>query len=157
MKSSSSKSLIETFGVVAIIVSLLFLGYELKRANDIAEAEATSSVYQEGNDFLLAVIADQNIRQVLRKTFVDGSDSLTDDEQMLFTSMMTYIYNLHEVAWKYHQKGLMSDEDLAVRFTELCGWITGSPAVAENWANRRDTMLPGFYEDVSRECKITDE
>ncbi len=157
MKSSSSKSLIETFGIVAIIVSLLFLGYELKRANDIAEAEATSSVRQEGNDFLLAVIADQNMRQVLRKSFVDKSDSLTDDEQMLFTTMMTYIYNIHEVAWKYHQKGLMSDEDMAMQVAELCGWIKGNPAGAKDWARRRDIVLPGFYEDVSRECEITDE
>ncbi len=155
MKSSSSKSLIETFGVVAIIVSLLFLGYELKRANDIAEAEATATVYLGANEFLLTVIADQNTRRVLRNAF-GLSESITDDEQVLRTTM-TYIYNINEVAWKYHQKGLISDEDLAVYFTELCGWITGSTAFSEIWANRRDTMVPGFYEDVSRECKITDE
>ena len=157
MKSPSIKSLIETFGVVAIIVSLLFLGYESKRANDIAEAEATSTVYQAGNDFLLAVITDQNIRQILRKTFVDGSDSLTDDERMLFTSMTTYVYNIHEVAWKYNQKGLISDEDLAVGVAELCVWINGNPYGAKDWARRRDIVLSGFYEDVSRECKLTDE
>ena len=157
MKSPSIKSSIETFGVVVIIVSLLFLGYELKRANDIAEAEATSTVYQGGNDFLLAVIADQNMRQVLRKAFGDISEPLTDDEQMQLITTMTYIYNLHEVAWKYHQKGLMSDEDMAVRFTELCSWITESPAVAEDWARRRDIVLSDFYEDVSRECEIANE
>jgi hypothetical protein len=64
---------------------------------------------------------------------------------------------VNEVAWKYHQKGLISGEDMAVRFTGLCGLITRIPAVAENWANRRDSSLPDFYEDVSRECKITDE
>ena len=157
MKSTNIKSPIEVFGVVAIIASLLFLGYELKRANDIAEAEATSSVYQEANNFLLAVIADQNIRQVLRKTFADGSDSLTDDEQMLFSSMMTYIYNIHEVAWKYHQKGLMSDEDMAMQVAELCVWITENPAGAKDWARRRDIVLPGFYEDVNRDCEIANE
>ncbi len=148
---------LETFGIVAVIVSLLFLGYELKRANDIAEAEAISTVYQAGNDFLLAVIADQNMRQVLRKTFVDGSDSLTVDEQMLFSSMMTYIYNINEVAWKYHQLGLMRDEDLALGVAELCVWIKGNPAGAKDWATRRDIVLSGFYEYVSRECEIANE
>ena len=157
MKSTNIKSPIEVFGVVAIIVSLLFLGYELKRANDIAEAEATATVYLGANEFLVAVITDQNIRKILRKAFGDISESLTDDEQMQFTTTMSYVYNIHEVAWKFHQKGLISDEDMAVRFTELCRWITGSPVLAEDWAARRDTVLPGFYEDVSRECKITDE
>ncbi len=155
MKSLNIKSLFEMFGIVAIFLSLTFLGYELKRGNDIAEAEATATVYQGVNDFLLAVIADQNTRQVLRDAF-GIPESVPDDLQILRTTM-TYVYNIHEVAWKYHQKGLISDEDLAAHITELCFWITGSPAVAENWANRRDSLLPGFYEHVSRECKITIE
>ena len=155
MKSSSSKSLIETFGVVAIIVSLIFLGYELKRANDIAEAEATATIDQEANEFILTAIADQNIRRVIRNAF-GISESSTDDEHVL-RIMSTYFINIHEIAWKYHQKGLISDGDLAVRFTELCSWITRSPAIAEDWESRRDLMLPGLYEDVSRECKKTDE
>ncbi len=155
MKSSSSKSLIETFGVVAIIVSLIFLGYELKRANDIAEAEATATIDQGDNEFILTAIADQNIRRVIRNAF-GISESSTDDEHVL-RIMSTYFYNIQTISWKYHQKGLLSDEDLAARFTELCGWLTESPAIAEDWAGRRDIMLPGFYEDVNRECKITDE
>ena len=157
MKSTSWKDVVEMVGMVAIIVSLLFLGYEVKRANDIAEAQATSTVYQGGNEFLLAFIDNQNLRHVMRNTFWGGSESLTDDDQMLLTATMTYIYNINEVAWKYHQKGLMSDADMSVRFAELCVWINGSPAVAKDWASRRDTVLPGFYDDASRECKIANE
>ena len=155
MKSPSTKSLIETFGVVAIIVSLLFLGYELKRANDIAEAEATATVYLGANEFLLTVIADQNTRRVLRNAF-GLSESITDDEQVLRTTM-TYIYNINEVAWKFHQKGLMSDADMATLYFELCSGINKYPTIAKDWANRRDLVLSGFYDDVSRECKIANE
>ena len=154
MKSLNIKSLFEMFGIVAIFLSLTFLGYELKRANDIAEAEAHAKVFLGLNDFLLSVIADQNQRRVLRDAF--GLPESADDLQVLRTSM-TYVYNIHEVAWKYHQKGLISDEDLTTHISQLCSWITGSPAVAENWANRRDSFFPGFYEYVSRECKITIE
>ncbi len=157
MKSSSSKSLIETFGVVAIIVSLLFLGYELKRANDIAEAEATSTVYQAGNEYLLTYMVDQNLRHAWHKLLEDGSESLTVDEQRISNTALTYIYNIHVMAWKFLQKGLMSDADMATLYFELCFMITDYPAIAEDWANRRDLILPGFYDDVSRECEISNE
>ena len=88
MKSPSIKSLIETFGFVAIIVSLLFLGYESKRANDIAEADATATVYLAVNEYLLTYIVDQNLRHVWRKLLEDGSESLTDDEQRLVTATL---------------------------------------------------------------------
>ena len=157
MKSPDIKTFAEIFGGVAVIVSLFFFAYELKRANDIAEAEATATIYLGVNDFLLAVITDQSTRKVLRKVFGGISESLTDDEQMQFVTTMTYIYNVHEVAWQFHQKGLISDENMVVRFAELCRMINGSPVVAENWANRRDIVLPGFYGDVSRECELAVE
>ena len=156
MKSPSIKSSIETFGVVAIIVSLLFLGYELKRANDIAEAEATSTVYRAGNEYLLTYMVDQNLRHAFHKALEDGSESLTVDEQRIFNAVLTYTYNIHVMAWNFLQKGLMSDADMATLYFELC-LMNKYPAIAKDWANRRDLVLPGFYEDVNRECKITDE
>ena len=157
MKSRDNRTFLEFFGGVTIIVSLIFLGYELKRSNDIAEAEATATVYQSANEYLLTYIVDQNLRHVVRKMLEDGSESLTDDEQMLLTAVLSYIYNTHEIAWKYHQKGLMSDADMAPRYFELCEGINGYPAIAKDWANRRDLVLSGFYDDVSRECKIVNE
>jgi hypothetical protein len=54
-------------------VSLLFFGYELKRANEIAEAEATSTVYEMDNNLSTIVITDQTARQALSK--MSGVDS----------------------------------------------------------------------------------
>ncbi len=157
MKSRDNRTYLEFFGGATIIVSLIFLGYELKRSNDIAEAEATATVYQAANEYLLTYIVDQNLRHVIRKMVVDGSESLTVDEQMLLTAALSYGYNIHEFAWKYHQKGLMSDADMATRYFELCRGINEYPAIAKDWANRRDLVLSGFYEDVNRECKILAE
>ena len=157
MKSRDNRTFLEFFGGVTIIVSLIFLGYELKRSNDIAEAEATATVYQASNEYLLTYIVDQNLRHVWRKSLEDGSESLTDDEQRLVTATLTYIYNIHEIAWQFHQKGLMSDADMATRYFELCLGINKYPDVAKDWANRRDLVLSGFYDDVSRECKIANE
>jgi len=41
-------------GIAGIIVSLIFLGYELKRSNDIAETEAVTTIYGMTNEMNLA-------------------------------------------------------------------------------------------------------
>jgi hypothetical protein len=45
----------EIVGLVEIIVSLVFLGYELKRSNDIAETEAVATIYSMTNEMCLAI------------------------------------------------------------------------------------------------------
>lgn len=152
MRAVNIRTSLEIIGGVAIVVSLLFVGYELKRANDIAEADATATVYQAANEFLALMIDDQQARDVIRKAFGDEIDSLTDDESQILSDLMTYIYNIGEVSWKYHKNGLMSKADLSVRFNELCSFINGSHLVAADWNNRRSVVLPGFYEDVTRKC-----
>ena len=45
---------VEIVGIAGIIVSLVFLGYELKRSNDIAETEAVATIYSMTNELGLA-------------------------------------------------------------------------------------------------------
>ena len=45
----------EIVGLVEIIVSLVFLGYELKRSIDIAETEAVATIYSMTNEMGLAI------------------------------------------------------------------------------------------------------
>lgn len=151
------RSWIEATGATAIVVSLLFLAYELKRANEIAEAEATSTVYEMANDLMLASISDKSLRQVVIKAYGGSDEALSLEEKFLFNDWLTYIYNVSEVAWKYQQLGLMNDDDMRLRFAELCTYISGSPAVARDWARRRNTMLPGFYDAANDACVSTSE
>lgn len=41
MESGNLKQVIELAGIAVLLFSVIFLGYELKRSNDIAEAEAS--------------------------------------------------------------------------------------------------------------------
>ena len=54
-KSIGIARALELFGIAGIIVSLIFLGYELKRSNDIAETEAVATIYSMTNGMGLAL------------------------------------------------------------------------------------------------------
>lgn len=154
MKLPNIKSQFETVGVIAIVVSLLLLTYEVKRANEIAEAEATSAVYEMGNELMLAVASDQFLRQALIRAGGNDFEALTYDEKMLLNGWFTYVLNLNEVAWKYNQLGLMSDEDLRIRNAELCKLIGDNSTFSKFWKHRSEFALPGFYHAVDEACKL---
>ncbi len=52
---------LELVGIAGIIVSLIFLGYELKRSNDIAETEAVAAIYSMTNEMGLALAENPRI------------------------------------------------------------------------------------------------
>ena len=105
------------------------------------------------NELMLAVTSDQYLRQALLKAGKGEAEALSTDERLVLRTWVTYILNLNEVAWKYNQLGLMSDEDMSMRFSELCVSIIEHPTFAKDWAHRKASVLPGFYEAANRSCE----
>ena len=71
---------VEIVGIVGIVVSLVFLGYELKRANDIAETEAVATIYGMTNEMGLAMAEDPELSRVFRQALSDF-DSLSPEDR----------------------------------------------------------------------------
>ena len=62
---------VEIVGIVGIIVSLIFLGYELKRSNDIAETEAVATIYGMTNELGLAMAENPELSSVFGQALSD--------------------------------------------------------------------------------------
>ena len=77
---------VEIVGIVGIIVSLVFLGYELKRANDIAETEAVATIYGMTNEMGLAMAENPELSRVFRQALSDF-ESLSADTRTSCSGM----------------------------------------------------------------------
>ena len=58
---------VEIVGIAGIIASLIFLGYELRRSNDIAETEAVATIYSMTNEMGLAMAENPELSTVIRQ------------------------------------------------------------------------------------------
>ena len=88
---------VEIVGIVGIIVSLVFLGYELKRANDIAETEAVATIYAMTNDMGLAMAENAELSRVFRQALSDF-DSLDEEDLWTMYVLLEYVINVTEAA-----------------------------------------------------------
>ncbi len=89
---------VEIVGTVGIIVSLVFLGYELKRANDIAETEAVATIYGMTNEMGLAMAENPDLSRVFRLAMSDFESLEPEDRWTLFV-VLEYLINVSEATW----------------------------------------------------------
>lgn len=144
---------VEIVGIVGIIVSLVFLGYELKRSNDIAETEAVATIYGMTNEMSLALAENPDLSRVFREALSDF-ESLNPDDRWTFYVLLEYVINVNESAWKYYDKGIISQEESEYYARGLCRLIGRHPSLVEAWQVNKQDRLPGFYEYITNVCEL---
>jgi hypothetical protein len=144
---------VELVGIVGIILSLIFLGYELKRANDIAETEAVATIYSMTNEMGLVLAENPELSRVFGQALSDF-DSLNPDDRWTLYVLLEHLINVHEAAWKYHDKGIINQEDAEYYTRGLCKLIGRHPGLVEVWRSNKQDRLPGFYEYVTGVCEL---
>ena len=152
-KSIDIARALELVGIAGIIVSLIFLGYELKRSNDIAETEAVAAIYSMTNEMGLALAENPELSRVFRQALSDF-ESLGPDDRWTLYVLLEYLINVHEAAWKYYDKGIINQEEADYYIRSLCKLIEQDPSLVEAWRSNKEDRLPGFYEYVMGVCKL---
>ena len=144
---------VEIVGIAGIIVSLVFLGYELKRSNDIAETEAVATIYSMTNEMGLALAENPELSRVFGQALSDF-ESLSPDDRWTLYVLLEYVINVNEAAWKYYDKGIINREEADFYTRGLCKLIGRHPSLVEAWQSNKQDRLPGFYEYVTGVCEL---
>ena len=143
----------EVVGIVGIIASLVLLGYELKRSNDIAETEAVAAIYGMTNDMTLALVENPELSRVFGKGLSDY-DSLSLEDRWTVSVLLEYVINVNEAAWKYYDRGIINQEEADFYTRNLCRLIGRHPSLVEAWRSNKQDRLPGFYDYVTGVCDL---
>ena len=144
---------VEIVGITGIILSLIFLGYELKRSNDIAETEAVATIYSMTNEMGLALAENPELSRVFRQALSDF-ELLGPDDRWTFYVLLEYVINVNEAAWKYYDKGVINQEEADYYARTLCKLIERHPSLVAAWRSNKQDRLPGFYEYVMGVCEL---
>ena len=145
--------LVEVVGILGIIVSLVFLGYELKRSNDIAETEAVATIYGMTNEMGLALAENEDLSRVFEQALSDF-ESMSPDDRWTFYVLLEYVINVNEAAWKYYDKGVIDQQEADYYARSLCKLIGRHPDLVAAWRANEGDRLPGFYEYVTGVCRL---
>jgi len=109
-------SVSERVGLVAVVVSLLYVGYEMKRNNDLAVVASQKDLV-ELQIQMRGWLVDQDVRRIL---FTDDLSQLSGEDLQTFLSMAMGWFDVYEHAFFSYERGVLSDEQLQVWKAGLC-------------------------------------
>ena len=142
----------EIIGLIAVVLSLLFLGYEQKRANDIAEAEAIASMMAEFNGFAALVASDETLWQIWSQGSVDY-ESLSDEQRSRFSYLMNYVFNIYEMSFTYIENGLVDAQYVESFTRDFCNLIQRNDGIGKFWDRIGDDRAEGFTNYAETRCR----
>jgi len=148
MKKSSWKDAADAFGTLAIVGSLIFVGFEIKQSREIAIAD----VYQQQAALLVAVQTSGDVPERLfeaRQKFRAGEE-LSQAEINLLRShhnpWLTYYENVH---FQY-QAGLLSEEHWVSVKNEIRRGNLNAPYFLDYWESVRGSWRQSFSDEIDQ-------
>ena len=114
MRSDSRLQWAELIATVGVLVSLVFVGLELRQNTSVARAQARNDLASLSQDWLLVLGQDPAANRAWRGSWYDdapGGLSAVEESQAYY--MMIALVRRLEVAYFHHQEGLIPEEALA--------------------------------------------
>jgi hypothetical protein len=139
----------EIVGIVAVVLSLLFVGYEVRRNTNISAAQAVFDLNEAGRQNLLLQVNDPEVAALVFAARNDP-ERMTEQQRYRYGRWVFSFLNLYESAWNHNQRGVISDADLEGWRIDYCQQMEFSQFAT--WAATITAHSSEFREDASRWC-----
>ena len=122
----------ELIGLIAVVLSLLLVAYEVRQSNRIAQATTTYEVARDVNQFNELGYSDAEFAKLLLKLTDD--DSEYSEVQSLQVRLLAHRFvNIWTVQEKAYQNGLITDEQFELTKTDVLTVKNSFPGLASHW------------------------
>jgi hypothetical protein len=134
----------EWVSVAAVVVGLVFVGYELRQNTKVQRISATQTLAAEYADALEAM-AYEGEAACVYALGINGVDNLSDDERLRFFVMMFEIFRSAEQLHYYAVEGMVEPR-IWRGFERQVTEVASLPGVQEWWSARRAWFSDEFQE-----------
>lgn len=143
---------VEIIGVIAIVISLGLVVFEIRQNTDALSAQAVQALNTELSEHLAQVAADPAYAELLIRADDDLKSLSKTDKYRLFSHSWA-IFNLQESAYKFHQKGLLTEADYAGWGQATCSLVNDPGWIGVFWADNQTLFDPAFVRDTQTRCR----
>lgn len=143
------QTITELVGLVAVIVTLVFVGFELRQNTRAVESSATQEVHANFSGWYASLQSDPDLLMITLKGMQDyGSLDVTEKGQFIAV-FMVFVSNCQTAFYKWRD-GLL-DEELWSGWRQLSLNFFSTSGGKDFWAERSYMFGEGFREFVDRE------
>jgi len=123
---------VELVGIIAVVLSLLLVAYEVRQSNRIAQATTTYEIGRDVNQFNELGYSDPAFAELLVK-LREAEFKPTKVEAMQIRLLANRFVNIWTIQEKAHRNGLLSDGQFAMTKADVVTVMGVFPALVEHF------------------------
>ena len=120
----------QVLGGLAVFASLVFVGYELKRNNDLAVVQSQHELVATSIE-LKAFLTDPDTLSTMMSL---DSEGFSPEEVLIFVALVGAWFDLYELVILSQRKGILTDEQFVI-------WMNGMCTLPTHWLEAFDTRI----------------
>ena len=139
MTVNSFREYFELIGLIAVVLSLLLVAYEVRQSNRIAQATTTYEVARDVNQFNELGYSDAEFARLLLR--LTNEDSEYSEVQALQARLLAHRFvNIWTVQEKAYQNDLITDEQFELTRTDVLTVMNAFPGLEPHWKSVFDAQ-----------------
>ena len=141
----------EVIGIAALVISLVFVGVEIRQNTEVAAAQAVLELNLGFNEQLLAVADNEELSQIIAKGNADTNE-LGSDEFNRYQAYTNALFNIQESALTFRRNGIVDEDEIASFVKTLCAMVSTPGGQKDFWEMARETYPAYFRATIEAEC-----
>jgi len=98
----------QVFSSIAIMISLIYAGYEYNRANTLTNRDVEDALFQRISEMEQLLIENPDMALIVLKAD-DSPEQLLPEERLRYLAYDHIFYDTWESAWNYYQQGILEE------------------------------------------------
>lgn len=132
MRSAKWKDTLELVGLVALVLSLLLVAYEVRQSNRIAQATTTYEIGRDVNSFNELGYSSSEFAELL--VGLTKADFEPTEIQALQSRLLAHRFiNIWTVQEKAYRNGLLTKEQFEATKNDVLTVMNAFPGLRDNW------------------------
>jgi hypothetical protein len=140
----------EIVGGVGIVLSLVFVGFQIKGNSDLLAAQAVFDLRESNSLMSRDLVTNTELSELVYRG-VNDYESLAGVERWRFDFWVVEVLTHRMTAWKYGQEGLLDPEEIETWQNSTCLYLA-FPGVRKAWEQEETWFRADYRAYVERSC-----
>ena len=148
MKSETVRLVVEIVGIVAIVMSLVFVGLQMRQTHEIALVTLTQMRSDASRELAVAQLSSEPLMAIYDK--VEAGEELTAYEDMTRSMQPFVFFNQFENSHFLYVKGYITEEQWQSDLVAVRHFMTNEPIYSEYWSNQKQIFRTSYVEAIDQ-------
>ena len=147
MDSAKISDWMQVVGIFAVVLSLIFVGLQMRQAQDIALSQTYQSRAIASSEFMSSLAGNSTLVGIFEKAAAGGLDQLTTEEEAAARYLVGGVYYLYDNTHFQYMNGFVSENLWKTIRRNMKGQMR-HPLWRKMMLERQERMRPSFRELV---------